>query len=376
MAVGLAVVLVSSAIINGFQEEIPQKMTNFWGDIQVSNLDLSDSFESQPIDFDADLVLKIKQFSFVQHIQTYATKAAVAKTQNAFEGVLIKGIGKDFDWKTMDNFLIEGTTFALNDTQKTNNVWISKGLCDKLDLKINQTLEVYFIQKTARARLFRVVGIYDTGVEAETGKPIVLADIGHIRQLNGWSDGQIGGYEVFTKDVDSLQTNGETLRQALPPDLNSLTIKELYPNLFAWLGVFDMNKTVILTIIILVAGVNMVSALLILILERMRLIGLLKSLGMTDWHLQTIFLMSGLYLVGLGLVVGNVLGLGLLFIQQKFGFIELDQNLYYVSKVPVLIDFRQIVNLNAGIFVACLLIMLLPSYLIKTISPIKALKFD
>lgn len=376
ICVGIAVMMIAIAVVNGFQTSVPKKLIGFWGHIQISKLDLDDSFESKPIVFNPELVENLQEKPFTKHIQTYALKAGVAKTDSAFEGVVLKGIDKKFDWTILEENLTAGKKFEIVDSVKSNETVIPKFLADRLNLKVGDKMNLYFIQQPPRQRRFTISGIYNLGIESEFGKPFILTDLRHIQKLNNWKNRQIGGYELFINDFEQLDQVGEEVREMIDIESNSMTIKELYPPLFSWLNLFDINETIIIIIMILVAGINMISALLILILERTRMIGLLKTFGMNNRNIQKIFLYNGTYLISIGLILGNILGLGILFLQKNYEIIRLPEDLYYVTAVPIEISIWQILLLNLGVLLACFFMLILPSFIISKITPIKAIRFS
>ncbi|MGB6269658.1 MAG: FtsX-like permease family protein, partial [Olleya sp.] len=290
----------------------------------------------------------------------------------------VKGVGADYNWQYFKDFLIEG---RLPDyTQKLNpDILLSKYLANRLQLKLNDRINTYFLKedtsKTPYIRTFNIVGIYDSGLQ-EFDQLYLIGDIRHIRKFNQWDDDQVGRFEVFIDDYNTLETTGNAIFKEVPSNLNAKTVDKEYPFIFEWIKIFDNNIYAIIGIMILVAGINMITALLVLILERTQMIGILKALGSANLSIRKIFLYNAAYLILKGLFWGNLIGISLLLLQKYFGLFPLDPKTYHVSAVPVYINIGYIIALNIGTFVLCLLMLLVPSYIISKISPIKAIRFD
>ncbi len=375
VAIGFAVMIVAIAIVSGFKKEIREKVIGFGSHIQISNFDENNSYETRPILKNDSFTTKLSSIDGVKHIAEFATKAGIIKTQTAIEGVVVKGVGKDFDWSYFNRQLVEGHTLSIPDSGKTNEVLISKLTATRLQLKLNDNLITYFIQQPPRARKFHICGIYETGLEEFDAK-YIFCDIAHIRQLNDWSEFQTGGYEVSVSDFESLDKTGEAIYSAIPADMNSRTIKELYPQIFDWLGLQDVNGVIIIVLMLIVSVMNMISALLIIILERVQMIGTLKALGAYNFSVRKIFLYVAAFLIGRGLLIGNLIGIGLCLIQYFTHFIHLDQQSYYISFIPINLSLENILLLNGGTLVVCTLMMILPTIIITKITPLQALRFS
>lgn len=387
IALGLAVMIITVAIVTGFQSEIRDKIIGFGSHIQITNYDANNSYEPNPISAKQDfypLLLKIPE---VKHVQVYATKNGIIKTKTDNEGVLLKGIGKDYDWTFIKKNLVEGNVFAVNDTEASKQIVVSKQTADRLGIKINDRLIIYFITKKKsdpnkdayseyeqRVKDFHVSGIYETGFE-EFDKKMVFVDIAQVQKLNYWTKDQIGGFEVLVDNYDDIDKTGDVISDIIGPGFNAQTIKRLQQTIFSWLDLQDVNATIVITLMILVAAINMISALLILILERTNMIGTLKSLGASNGSIQKIFLYNGAYLIGKGLLWGNVIGIALCFIQIQSGIFTLPKETYYVSVIPIHISFTYFLLLNIGTMMACMLMLILPSFLISKITPAKAIHF-
>ena len=384
IALGLAVMILTVAVINGFQTEIQNKLIGFGSHIQVTNYDNNVSDEPQPISKQQAFLKTLIQNPEVNHVEVYATKSGIIKTKTDNEGVMLKGIGKDFDWKFISENMKSGKVFEVSDTGLSKQIVISKFLADKLELQLNDKMAIYFLTKKPdsaqngyeqRAKVFYISGIYETGFE-DIDKRLVLIDIGQIQKLNYWSSDQIGGFEIALKDYKKIDAVGTEVNEMIGQGLIAQTVKEINPTVFSWLEMQDVNAIVVISLMILVAGINMISALLILILERTNMIGILKAIGARNSSIRTIFLYNAAYLIGKGLLFGNLLGIGIALIQKYTGVLKLNQATYYVSVVPIRITITDLVMLNTGTFLCCLLMIIIPSFIISKISPVKSIRFS
>jgi len=373
---GLAVMILSIAIVKGFKAEIREKVRGFSGDIQVLKLDLNSSFENSPYIINATTLNTLRTNQQIAYIQPFATKPGIINANNEVEGVVMKGVDSSYNWNYIQNILTAGKVIDFKDkTESLRQIMISKYTADRLKLKVGDDFLMYFVQEPLRKRKFEIVGIYDLGVE-EVDKMFVLGDISLIRRLNEWQANEVGGYELRVKDFQQLDQVSEQVYDDLDVNLKSYSIREIYPTIFEWLSLLDVNTQVILVLMLAVAVINMISALLIIILERTNMIGLLKALGSSNWSIRKIFLYNATYLIGYGLLLGNLLGIGLALFQNYTHFFELDQASYYISFVPVQLDVLDIVLLNIGTLVICVLVMIIPSMLVTRISPVKAIAFQ
>ena len=377
IVLGMVMMMVTIATGVGLQQKIRDKVSAFNGDIIISNFDGNNSDVTlTPISKKQDFYPDFKSVPAVTHVQGTAQKAGVIRTATDFEGVIVKGVGADYDWHYMRDFLVEG---RLPDyTEKLNTeILLSRYMADRLGFKNGDKLIVYFLKEDGGFlnRRFDITGIYDSGFQ-EFDERFLFADIRHIQKLNKWSADEVGAFEVFVNNFDQLQKTGEEVYANTGSLLNSMTITQKYGSIFEWLSLFDFNIALIITVMIIVAGINMVVALLVLILERTRMVGILKALGSPNWSLRKIFMYNALYLVLVGLFWGNAIGIGLLLLQKYFGFISLNPETYYVTEAPVYIDWFYIFLLNVGTFLLCAAMLLIPSYIITKISPVKTIKFD
>ena len=382
IALGLAVMLISVAVVIGFKNEIRNKTIGFGGHIQITNFDNNNTYEMNPIKADKALMNKISSIDGVKHVQRFATKPGIIKTDNEFQGIVVKGIDKDFDWKFFKSNLVEGQILDVSGDTPSNKVVLSKYLANLLGLKLGDSFFTYFIQDQVRARKFKIVGIYSTNF-IEYDKLFILADMRQVQALNNWSADSFSGVEVLINDFDKLDQVGDAVYDATANKFSkqgnaytAQTIKQINPQIFSWLQLLDTNVWVILILMLAVAGFNMISGLLILILERTNMIGILKSLGATDWSVRKIFLYHSFFLIAKGMLWGNVIGLSLCAIQYFTGIVPLDPQAYYVATVPVSFNWLYIVLLNVGTLLASLLMMIGPSYLITKITPAKIIRYE
>ena len=379
IAIGMVMMIVSVATGIGLQQKIREKVSAFNGHIIISNYDNNQSEATlTPIAKNQEFYPKFNSVTGVTHVQAIATKAGIIRTEKAFEGVVFKGVGTDYQWSNINEYLVAGRLPNLS-SQLNSEVVISQFLADRLQLKVGDAFNTFFIKENQNQlpniRHFKITGIFNSGFQ-EFDATYILGDIRHIQRINKWSPNQIGAFEIFVDDFDQIQSVGEEVYQQTPSNLDSKTIIEKYSYIFDWLQLFDFNILVILGVMILVATINMVVALLVLILERTQMIGILKALGANNWSVRKMFLYNALYLILRGLLWGNGIGIGILLIQKYFGIIQLNPENYYVNQAPVYFDLGYIVVLNLLTIAVCFLVLLIPSYIITKISPIKAIRYD
>jgi lipoprotein-releasing system permease protein len=381
IAIGLTVMLLAVSIVTGFKQEIRNKTIGFGGHIQITNFDSNNTYELAPIFLNDTLINELAAIPGVKHIQAFATKPGIIKTSDQFQGIVLKGIDGDFDWNFFKKNLTDGEILHFGDSLQ-NNAIISKHLADLFKLALGDTFFSYFMQDQVRARRFTITGIYSTNF-IEYDKLFILTDMRHIRQLNNWEDTEVSGYEILIHDYNKIDEVGDLVyfktankTQANGNMLYTQTIKDINPQIFSWLDLLDINVWVILFLMLAVAGFNMISGLLILILERTTMIGILKSIGATNWSVRKIFLYHSFFLIGKGMLWGNVIGLSICAIQYFTGIIPLDPEAYYISTVPVLFNWPLIIALNIGTILASMLMMIGPSYLITKILPAKIIRYE
>ena len=379
IAIGMIMMIISVATGIGLQQKIRQKVAAFNGHIIITNYDENQSQLSlTPISTHQDFYPKFKNVEGINHIQAVATKSGIIRTETAFEGIIFKGVGKEYRWNNLQEYLVSGKLPNLN-SQLNEEVLVSEFLAKRLNLKVGDKFNTFFMKEDSNQkpnlRVFKITGIFNSGFQ-EFDSTYIIGDIRHIQRINKWESDQVGAFEVFVDDFNAIQEKGQEVYENTGSTLDTKTIVEKYYYIFEWLKLFDFNIIVILIIMIVVATINMVVALLVLILERTQMIGILKSMGANNWAVRKIFLYNAFYLISKGLFWGNLIGVGMLVIQQNFGVIKLNPENYYVNEAPVFIDFGTIFLLNIGTILICLLILLIPSYIITKISPIKAIRFD
>ncbi|WP_026810401.1 ABC transporter permease [Arenibacter latericius] len=381
IALGVIMMLVAIATGVGLKHKIREKIAAFNGHIQIYNYDNNNSDVSVvPVSLEQEFYPEFKDISGIQHIQGVATKAGIIRTEETFEGIIAKGVGNDFNWEVFKEFLIDGRlpdyTEDLND-----EVLISQVLANRLNFKTGDTfISIFFKEddesKMPNQRKFTITGIYDSGFE-ELDASYIFIDIRHIRHMNKWADNEVGNFEIFLDNFDDMEIKAKEIYGKTLSDLDTQTIQGKYFRIFEWIGLFDLNIAIIIGIMIIVGGFNMITALLVLILERTQMIGILKALGSSNWSIRKIFLYNASYLIGVGLLLGNVIGLGFIGLQYKFRLLKFpNPKEYYIDYVPVYIDVWMVLALNIGVLFLCLLMLLIPSYVITKISPVKAIKFE
>ncbi|WP_316822817.1 ABC transporter permease [Pedobacter gandavensis] len=371
----LAVMMLSVAIIKGFKREIQEKVRGYIGDVRIFKFDLNNSFEQTPFVPEAETLAHLKSNPNIAFYQSYATKPAIISVNDEVEGINFKGIDKDFNWDYIRNHLVSGKVINFADSaQAMKEIMISQFTANRLKLKTGDDFIMYFVQDPPRNRKFKIVGIYDVGVE-EIDKGFVLGDLNVVRRLNNWAPNEIGGLEIRIKDFSKLKEVSTGIYDNLEVNLRSESVSEFFPAIFTWLSLLDVNTRVLLILMMIVGVINMITALLIMILERTNMIGMMKAFGMTDFSVIKIFLYNAIYLVGIGLLLGNILGLGLGLIQNYTHVFKLDQGSYYLSYVPVDLHVVDVLLLNVGIVVICFVVLIIPSLLVSKISPLKAIRF-
>lgn len=379
IAIGIIMMLVSVATGIGLQQKIREKISAFNGHVIISNYDNNNSEVTLvPISKKQDFYPDFKFVPEVSHIQAVASKAGIIRTENAFEGIIFKGVGVDYAWKYIKEYLVEGRVPDFS-KQLNEEVIISKFLADRLNLKLGDSFNTFFIKeeqgKMPNSRRFKIVGIFSSGFQ-DFDSTYIIGDLRHIQRINKWSADQVGAFEIFVKDFDRIKETGNIIYEETSSSLDTKTIIEKYSYIFDWLQLFDFNIIVILAVMIIVATINMVVALLVLILERTQMIGILKAVGANNWSVRKIFLYNAFYLIVRGLFWGNIMGISLLLIQQHFGVIQLNPENYYVNQAPVYINWIYVILLNLLTIAVCFIVLLIPSYIITKISPVKAIRFD
>ncbi len=379
IAIGMVMMIVSVATGIGLQQKIREKVSAFNGHIIISNFDNNQSEATlTPINKNQKFYPTFNSVAGISHIQAIATKAGIIRTEKAFEGIIFKGVGTDYQWDNLKEYLIAGQLPNLS-SQLNNEVIISQFLADRLQLKVGDLFNTFFIKENQNQlpniRRFKITGIFNSGFQ-EFDATYIIGDIRHIQRINKWTPNEIGAFEIFVQDFNDIQKVGEEVYRQTPSNLDSKTITEKYSYIFDWLQLFDFNIVVILGVMILVATINMVVALLVLILERTQMIGILKALGANNWSVRKIFLYNAFYLILRGLLWGNCIGIGVLLVQKYFGVIQLNPENYYVNQAPVYFNLGYILALNLLTIAVCFLVLLIPSYIITKISPVKAIRYE
>lgn len=379
IAISTIVMLFAVAISVGLQQKIRDKAVAFNGHITISNFDTNLSEGAQaPIKKTQLFYPEFKELAGIIHVQAVAQKFGIIRTETDFEGLFLKGVGIDYNWRYFKEFLIQGTLPNYSESY-SDEVLISEHLAKRLLFKLGDTFQMYFLKSDSSSppsiRKFKIVGIFNSGFE-ELDQTFLIGDLNHVQRLNRWSKDQVGQFEVFIQDYEDLEAKGLEVYAETPSTLNAQTVKQKYPVIFDWIAIFDKNTYGIIAMMILVGVINMITALLVLILERTQMIGILKALGSRSWSIQKVFIYTASYLAITGLILGNGIGLLLLFIQKYLSPITLNPSVYYVSKAPVDINLWTILCLNLFTFTICVLVLIIPSYLIAKIAPVKAIKFD
>ncbi len=382
ISLGLAVMIVAMAVVTGFKNEISRKVVGFAAHIQILNFDSNISFETQPISSEQEFLTDLKEDPSVASVQVFATKAGIIKTKSDIQGVVLKGVGPGYDWGFLQDYLREGEILTITDSVRSNKVLISRYIAALLRLNIDDDFLMYFIQEPPRMRRFTVTGIFETSLE-EFDKVFIFGDIRHIQKLNDWTEDQISGFEVNLTDFSDLEEQTYMVMNKVGfgfeedgSRLKVINIHDKYPQIFDWLNLQDMNVLIILILILVVAGFNMVSGLLILILDRTNMIGILKALGSPNVSIRKIFMYQSGFLIIRGLFWGNIIGIGICLLQKFTGIMELDQSSYYLNTVPVNLNALHIIALNLGTTLAIILMLIILSMIISRISPAMAIRFE
>lgn len=403
IAISMTVMILTTAVTRGFKKEITEKIFGFWGHIHITDSNISRVFEVVPIDGSLPVFDDIRDISQVEYesetsflglpfgkktrvvrteggvqgVYPYIVLPGLITTKENIHGILVKGLDKDYPWSKMKNFLVSGRWLQFSKDSTEPEIILSRNVANKLGLETGNRVILSFVKNNVQwKRRFTIVGIYNTGLE-EYDKRMALLDIDVLREVLGWQPNEIQGMEVVLDDIRDMDILADYIYyENVPDQLYVETIRSKFPSIFEWLNLQGVNERVITNLMILVGLINMATVLLILVLERTRMIGILKSLGARQWQIRKIFLYHAGYIILAGLIIGNILGFSIAILQKTFGFIKLDENNYYLDTAPIHLDIWSIVWLNAGTFVVTLLFLVLPSFLVTRISPLKAIRFE
>lgn len=378
--ISVAVMIVTLSFVNGFQETVSQKVFSFWGHVRIQYRQpmKANIAEDLPVERNDSLIQAVKKIPQVQSVHPFATKYAILKTSDEMEGVLLKGLDKNYDFSHLSGFLKQGRWVNFTDSSYSREIVISTYTANQLGLKLNDRILIYFIRPDGSLRPDRlnVVGIYKTGIE-EYDKTFAIGDMKLIQRLNNWEDFEIGGYEIFLKNYKQMESVSDKIYNAenFPMLWETKTVKEIYPNIFDWLQIQNTNQFILISIMIVIAIINLITCLIILVLERLRMIGILKALGASNWGVQRIFIHHSVLITFTGIIIGTLFALGLLWLQIKTGFIRLQEEAYYMDVAAVKIEWWQVAAVAIGTLVVSFLILLIPSLIVRKIQPVKAIRF-
>jgi len=380
IAIGVIMMLITVATGIGLKQKIRDKIAAFNGHIIINNLNNNNSQETQkPISTAQDFYPDFKSVEGIDHVQGVATKYGIIRTETDFEGIIVKGVGTDYRWDYLEEYLVEGKLPVYKKNGNSTDILISSYLANRLQFKVGDKVIVYFMNEEDRDRprlvAFEVSGIFNSGFQ-EFDETFLIADLSQLQRLNKWEDTEVGNFEVFIDDFSKIDEKGGEVYRHISSFLDAKTIKQAYPSIFEWVSLFDFNIALIIGIMILVSGINMITALLVLILERTQMIGMLKAFGSTDWSVRKIFLYNAAYLIVKGLFWGNLIGIGMLLLIKHFKLVPLNPETYYVTEAPVYLDFNYILLINLGTLALCMLMLLIPSYIITKITPAKSIRFE
>ncbi len=375
IALGLAVALIAFAVLFGYKGAIQQKVFSLDAHLRVTQFTLNRSFEETPLPLHSPLYDGWRKLTAVRHLQAVAHKGGILKTKEELQGALLRGVGRDYDWANLRPSLVAGRIPAFPDSADSKEILMSRRLATNLRLKVGDAVPMYFLQQPPRVRKLTVVGLYETNLDAEFDNQLIIGDLRLVQKLNGWGRDTVGAYEVFVRDVAQLRPAADDVARLLQSDQNLELVTERYPALFDWLTILDRNIVVFLVLILAVCSFNMVSILLVMMMERTPMIGLLKALGSTDWQIRQIFLNQGVALIVRGLLWGNGLGYGLCWLQSRFHLIPLDPAAYYVSAVPITWNWPVALLLNAATLALVSVALLIPTLVVTRIQPVKAIAF-
>jgi lipoprotein-releasing system permease protein len=376
--ISVAAMLLTLAFTNGFQYAISQKVFNLWGHIRVQHFSPNNGVVSDdlPIEKNDTVLRTLRHNKDVSTVQAFANKNAIVRTNEGIEWLMLKGVEKGYDFNNLSGFLKSGRWIHFPDSGYSNEIVLSSYTANQLKAKVGDKVVIYFLQpgQTHRVRSMTVTGIFKTGIE-DYDKVLAIGDLKLIQRLNDWKENQIGGYEIFVKDYRLADTVNSLLFNQLPQAWNSRTIQETYPNIFDWLNLQDVTIIIVLIIMIVIATLNLVTCLIILVLERTRMIGILKAIGTPNGVIQKMFLYQGAIITLFGMAIGNAAGLLLCWLQQRYGFITLPEEAYFISKAVVKLEWWHLVLVNGGTFLICFLVLMIPTLVVRRMQPARAIQF-
>jgi lipoprotein-releasing system permease protein len=375
LALGLGVSILAIMVLGGFQSTVSERVFGFTGHFQVQRFQMSNAFEEAPFEVKTAFSENLQNLPFITRMQSFAHKAALLKGDEEVEGILMKGVGRDFDTLAFSQYLIDGRMLHLPDSGTSNEILLSKFIANKLLLKVGDKVTLYFVQDPPRFRRVEVVGIFETYLENFDEK-IVIGELQTIRNLNGWTADQVGGMEIFVADAKKAKEYFPLIEQEIDLSLKLGDSQDRFLEIFDWLSLLDTNVVVFISLIGFVAIFNMGAILFILIMERTQMIGLLKALGARNTHVRRIFFWNGMKILGRGLLIGNLIGLGIGFLQDQFRLVPLDAASYYMSYVPIDWNWPVFIWLNVGIALLTALVLWIPVLVISKVDPIKSIRFD
>ncbi len=375
IALGMAVMIVAVMVVTGFRKEITDKVIGFGSHIRISHFDTNSSYEETPVQTNKALLDKLRGIRGIRHVQVYATKAGIIKTDDEIQGIVLKGFAENYDTTFFRNKMVSGSLLRTGTGSSLNEVMISKQVASALLLNVGDDLLIYFIEQPPRIRKLKITGIYETGLH-EFDQLYAFCDLRLIQKLNNWEEDEAGGVEMFVSDFNRLETTTDLVYHSAGFEFTTQNIKEQYPQIFHWLDLQNINVVIIIALILMVAGISMISTLLIIILENVTMIGIIKSLGATNYSVRKIFIYIAVPVIGLGIIAGNIIGLGLCYLQVQYGFLTLPQESYYVSKVPVDFTMLNLLLINAGTLIACVIMLIGPSMVVSRVLPSRVIRFD
>lgn len=377
VALAITVMLIAWAVVVGFKNQIRDKVIGFVAPIQVQSLDRNESVEETAIMLDSLVISRINGVEGIERYQLTADKAGMIKTEDEIQGIILKGVDHQYDWSYFANYLIDGEVPTYTEDERSTEVLLSKAIADKMLLSVDDEVRMWFIDEDmqAKGRKFTVKGIFETGL-FEFDERYVFADLNQVRKLNGWKDGECGRIEIILADGADVNEVNQKLYYSLPHNLMSTTARQSNPQIFDWLDLLDTNVWLIMVLMFLVAGITVVSMLLIIIIERTSTIGLMKAMGASNKFVRDVFLLRSLRLLLIGMLIGNVVGLGFCFLQQYTGLVKLDAATYYLSAVPIEMHLSTVLAVNLGTLALWLLMLLIPTSVINRISPTKSIRFE